>query len=90
MKTAFYEANRVEKNDTIISKESNEYESNIKGENQAEIISVTDDETSSLKKKTMGTARYLRRRGNKSIESRLSTTNYSNDDGFPPYNDPNK
>jgi hypothetical protein len=51
---------------------------------------VTDDETSSLNKKTSGTARYLRRRGQKSIESRLSTTNYSNDDGLPPFHDPNK
>ena len=52
---------------------------------QADNISMTDDETSSLKKKSFGTARMLRRRGNKSVESRLSTTNYSSDDAFPPF-----
>jgi hypothetical protein len=52
-------------------------------------ISV-DDETSSVKKKVFGTNRHLRRRGNKSFESRLSTTNYSNDDPFPPFQDPQK
>lgn len=57
---------------------------------QADNVSVTDDETSSVKKKAMGTARHLRRRGTKSFESRLSTTNYSNDDAFPPFYEPQK
>ena len=57
---------------------------------QGDNMSITDDETSSMKKKVIGTARHLRRRNNKSIESRLSTTNYSNDDAFPPFHEPQR
>ena len=93
VKTAFYD-NKDLKRDTIVSRESREeiesYDSKIKEISQAEVISITDDETSSVKKKGLGTGRYLKRRGHKSIESRLSTTNYSNDDGLPPFNDPVK
>ena len=67
-----------------------QYESKMADLGQVDNVSVTDDETSSVKKNTIGTARHLRRRATKSIESRLSTTNYSNDDAYPPFYEPQK
>jgi len=89
VKTAFYEPG--EKAETVVSKEDMEqYESKMADLTHPDHVSITDDETSSVKKNAIGTARHLRRRATKSFESRLSTTNYSSDDPFPPFYEPQK
>jgi hypothetical protein len=86
VKTSFYEPD--EKGE--IKEDLEHYDPKGPDASHPDLSSLTDDETSSVKKKTFGTARQLRRRGNKSLESRLSTTNYSNDDTFPPFYEPQK
>ena len=88
VKTAFYQA--PEHAESVHSRTDTDVEEpKISEISHMGNTALTDDSSKGRKKVE---PRYLRRRTNKSIESRLSTTNYSNNgDGYwKPFQDPQK